>query len=41
VPRSGTLWRATQASAEKGERMWAEIVAGLDQAVAADLPRTR
>ena len=41
VPRSGTLWRATQASAEKGERMWAEIVAGLDEAVAADLPRTR
>jgi creatinine amidohydrolase len=41
VPRSGTLWKATQASAEKGERAWAEIVAGLDAAVAADLPRNR
>jgi creatinine amidohydrolase len=41
VPRSGTLWKATQASAEKGARAWEEIVAGLGAAVAADLPRTR
>jgi creatinine amidohydrolase len=40
VPRSGTLWKATQASEEKGRRAWAEIVAGLDAATAADLPRT-
>jgi creatinine amidohydrolase len=40
VPRSGTLWKATQASEEKGRRAWAEIVAGLDAAVAADLPRS-
>jgi creatinine amidohydrolase len=39
VPASGSLWKATQASAEKGRLAWAEIVAGLDQALADDLPR--
>ncbi len=38
VPASGTLWKATQASAEKGRRAWADIVAGLDAALTADLP---
>jgi creatinine amidohydrolase len=39
VPASGSLWKATQASEEKGRLAWAEIVAGLDQALATDLPR--
>jgi creatinine amidohydrolase len=37
VPRSGTLWKATQASPEKGRRAWAEIVDGLRAAIAAEL----
>jgi creatinine amidohydrolase len=37
VPASGTLWKATQASAEKGERAWAEIVSGLRAAIAGEL----
>lgn len=40
VPASGTLWKATQASTEKGALAWKEIVAGLDAAIAADLPRS-
>jgi creatinine amidohydrolase len=40
VPASGTLWKATQASADKGARAWKEIVAGLDAALGADLPRS-
>jgi creatinine amidohydrolase len=37
VPASGTLWRATQASAEKGARAWDEIVAGLEAAIRLEL----
>jgi creatinine amidohydrolase len=40
VPASGTLWKATQASAEKGALAWKEIVTGLDAAIATDLPRS-
>lgn len=40
VPASGSLWKATQATAEKGARAWDEIVAGLDAALAIDLPAT-
>lgn len=40
VPASGSLWKATQATAEKGARAWGEIVAGLDAALAIDLPAT-
>jgi creatinine amidohydrolase len=43
VPASGTLWKATQASAEKGELAWKEIVAGLRAAIELELgaPRAR
>ncbi len=37
VPASGTLWKATQASAEKGERAWGEIVRGLAAAIEQEL----
>lgn len=39
VPASGTLWKATQASPDKGALAWDEIVAGLDAALGADLDR--
>lgn len=34
VPTSGTLWKATRASAEKGAAAWAEIVSRVTQAIA-------
>jgi creatinine amidohydrolase len=37
VPASGTLWKATQASAEKGERTWSEIVEALRAGIALEL----
>jgi creatinine amidohydrolase len=37
VPASGTLWKATQASAEKGRRTWEEIVEGLRAAIEEEL----
>lgn len=37
VPRSGTLWKATQASAEKGRMAWREIVEQLREAISAEL----
>lgn len=40
VPASGSLWKATQANPEKGRLAWDEIVAGLEAALEADLPRT-
>jgi creatinine amidohydrolase len=39
VPASGTLWKATQATAEKGRLAWGEIVAELDAAVETDLSK--
>ena len=39
VPASGTLWKATQASPEKGALAWKEMVAGLDAALTVDLDR--
>ena len=39
VPRSGVLWKATRASAEKGAVVWPEIVAGLAAAIRTELPR--
>jgi len=41
VPTSGVLWKATQATREKGELAWGEIVEGVSQALVKDLPRTR
>jgi creatinine amidohydrolase len=38
VPRSGTLWKATRARAEKGAVAWPEIVASMRDAIAIDLP---
>jgi creatinine amidohydrolase len=37
VPESGTLWKATQADAEKGRVTWDEIVAGVRAAVEQEL----
>jgi creatinine amidohydrolase len=37
VPRSGTLWKATRASAEKGEAAWQEIARRLNDSIAAEL----
>jgi creatinine amidohydrolase len=39
IPESGTLWKATQASAEKGAVAWPEIVSNLQAAIATELPR--
>jgi creatinine amidohydrolase len=39
VPRSGVLWRASEGSAEKGERVWPEIVEQVQLALERDLPR--
>lgn len=38
VPASGTLWKATRASARKGSRAWQEIVTNLESAIRAELP---
>jgi len=38
VPPSGTLWKATQASARKGEVAWAEIVEGMRKAISTEFP---
>ena len=38
VPSSGTLWKATQASAEKGELAWPEIVASAREALEQEIP---
>ena len=37
VPRSGTLWKATRASAAKGEAAWREIAARLTGAIGSEL----
>lgn len=37
VPASGTLWKATQSSAQQGETAWKEIVAQFRTAVATEL----
>lgn len=37
VPRSGTLWKATRASAAKGEAAWREIADRLARAIGAEL----
>ena len=37
VPRSGTLWKATRASAAKGEAAWREIADRLTRAIGAEL----
>jgi creatinine amidohydrolase len=39
VAQSGVLTKATESSAEKGELLWSEIVAGLTAALAEDLPK--
>jgi creatinine amidohydrolase len=38
VPASGTLWKATQASTDKGRVAWDEIVAQMREAIATELP---
>ena len=38
VPPSGTFWKATQASARKGEVAWAEIVEGMRKAISTEFP---
>ena len=38
VPVSGALWKATQATAEKGSLAWAEIVENLATAIRDELP---
>lgn len=40
VPASGTLWKATQASAEKGEVTWKEIVAQFQTAITTELAKS-
>ena len=37
VPASGTLWKATQASADKGQAAWEEIVGQMSAAISRDL----
>jgi creatinine amidohydrolase len=37
VPRSGTLWKATRASAKKGRVAWPEIVSRVTRAIAQEL----
>jgi creatinine amidohydrolase len=39
VPTSGVLWKATQATREKGELAWREIVDGVSQGLMRDLPQ--
>jgi creatinine amidohydrolase len=38
VPVSGTLWKATQASTDKGRVAWDEIVAQMREAITTELP---
>jgi creatinine amidohydrolase len=38
VPESGVLWKATQASREKGQLAWEEIVAQVQQVLEVELP---
>lgn len=38
VPASGTLWKATQASTDKGRAAWDEIVAQMREAIATEFP---
>jgi creatinine amidohydrolase len=40
VPASGTLWKATQASADKGKTAWDEIVAQMQAAISQELAQT-
>jgi creatinine amidohydrolase len=40
VPASGTLWKATQASGEKGKIAWHEIVDQMREAIASELGRS-
>ena len=40
VPASGTLWKATQASADKGKTAWDEIVAQMHGAISRELAQT-
>ena len=40
VPASGTLWKATQASADKGKTAWDEIVAQMRVAISRELAQT-
>ncbi len=40
VPASGTLWKATQASADKGKTAWDEIVAQMHAAISQELAQT-
>ncbi len=40
VPQSGTLWKATRASAAKGELAWGEIVRRVHDALAFELTRS-
>ena len=37
VPASGTLWKATQASEEKGRIAWRKIVDQMREAIASEL----
>jgi creatinine amidohydrolase len=37
VAKSGTLWKASQASAEKGRRAWDEITIGLHKMISSEL----
>ncbi len=39
VPASGTLWKATQASADKGKVAWGEIVTQMHEAISTELAR--
>jgi creatinine amidohydrolase len=40
VPASGTLWKATQASADKGKTAWDEIVVQMHGAISQELAQT-
>lgn len=40
VPASGTLWKATQASADKGKTAWDEIVAQMHVAISQEFAQT-
>ena len=40
VPASGTLWKATQASAEKGRITWEEIVSQFQTAITSELAKS-
>jgi creatinine amidohydrolase len=41
VPKSGTLWKATQASDRQGKVAWEEIVAQFRSAVATEVPSAK